>query len=787
MFKKISSWLRASSRFGLPGSESLIASLLGLLVVVGPWFIIPWGGFGVVAAKNIFVAAVAMIIVIIAALSALKHGRIMVPNHPIFLTWIGLCAAGFLGAVLSKAFVFSLAGYLFEPSSWVFLAEIGVISWYSYRVMRTPARQAVVYGGLAISFLAIVMVTILRFVLGGDFANFGVLWNTTATLVGTWSDLGVIAGVVLGFAVITLELAPIKRGFKWVIAIFAAIIAAMLVFMNLHGVWAALGFMGLALALYLFTYSHWDPEAHEYRQGRRVPWFSLALVALAVAGMFLGSLANGWISKYRPMVWSETRPGITMTTRTAIDAIMHNPVTGYGPNGFGTAWSHAKPPALSSGNATNADFSFGYGTLPTQMATNGILGIVGWVAWTVLLVMVLLRVLMRPFDSATQRYGSVLGAGTVILFGVLAWTTNVGTYPWVLFAITIGMLVGQVRAPRAASFIKDPRTSFFGIVGILAVSAVVISGMIILGKRIAATVRYTHGTAMMNQGNQAGIDQVVLAATRSGFDDIHHEAAKLILATAASVAGKTSLDKAAASQQVEQLVGAALGHAQAAIQFNKNNYRNWIFLGDVYRTMAGWGINGSADHARAAYDEAAKRNPSDAGMQLNYAQLALATNDSAKALDIISQSIDRYPTRDAYLLRAQIAWGAGNYDSALAAVSAALGLDPRNPDLAYEYGQLLFSRGKYSSAVSAFLRTIAFAPQYGPAYGYLGVSYERSGDIANANRVYDYMRKQSPDQADRLIAQIKNQTSVAAPAPIDETKSTTPDAKKPVAPAKKKQ
>ncbi len=788
MFKKMFQAIGKALPSGFPGSESLFAFFIGVLAIAGPIIIIPWGGLTVSAAKSLLVTVIAMVMVVIAAVSALKHGRIVMPRHPAFLIWIGLCAAGLLGSILSGGFRYAMVGYLFEPTSWIFLAEFGIIAWYSYRVMRTPARMAAVYGGAAAAFGIAAIIAIIRFAVGGAFLNLGVLWNTTATIAGSWPDFAALAGFVVIAAVLTLEVAPIKRGFKWAVATVGIAAAALLFFMNIRSVWTVVGLSSLISALYLFSFASWDPDSEQYRKERRVPWFALGLAVLAILGMFFGTFANAWASRHQAIVWNDARPNISMTIRAGVDAILHNPITGYGPNGFGAAWSHAKPPALSSGNPTDYRFSSGYGFVPSSMASMGVLGVVAWLAWFVMIIAALVRSVVRSFATNAERYASLLVGATTLYLGMLAWTMNLGVIPLVLFAIIVGILLGGSDTPRSLSFIKDPRTSFFGIIGVLVVAAAAMWGLVVVVRNTTATVWFNQGSRMVSEGNANGIARMTRASLVSGFDQFHRQNAFLILGNAGKALSQSNpADKNALSKQVEQLVGTALGHAQAAVEYNPHDYQNYVALGDIYRTMAGWGIEGAGDRARAAYDDAVKRNPSDAGLLLSYAQLAIAEKNTPQALDYVSQSIDRYPTRNAYLIRAQIKWGAGNYDDALAAVAAAVAIDNRNPDLTYQYGQLLFARSKYAGAIQAFIRTIAIAPNYGPAYAYLGVSYERSGDQANANRVYDYLRKQSGDAADRLITQIKNQSAAVTPAPIDETKTAAPDAKKPVAPTKKKQ
>jgi predicted Zn-dependent protease len=222
----------------------------------------------------------------------------------------------------------------------------------------------------------------------------------------------------------------------------------------------------------------------------------------------------------------------------------------------------------------------------------------------------------------------------------------------------------------------------------------------------------------------------------------------------------------------------ALAHAQAAAASDGMNYKNWTLLGDVYRSMVSLGITDAYDRATSAYQEAQKRILNDSTMIL-YFQLALAKKDVDGALGFVKNSINAYPTADAYIVRAQIQIGQQKFDDAAVSLKAGLALDPYNMNLAYQYGLFLISQHHYSDAIPVLQRTILLNRNYAIAYVYLGYAYEKTGDLDNANRVYDYIKNQFPGGADAISA-VKN-SQIDQPAPQVPTPVITP-----VAPKKKK-
>jgi hypothetical protein len=340
--------------------------------------------------------------------------------------------------------------------------------------------------------------------------------------------------------------------------------------------------------------------------------------------------------------------------------------------------------------SSRTDFSQGVGFIPTQMAVNGILGIVLWVLFFVGVLHILIRKTRDGFHHSLDRYLAI-GMGIGILYlSILAWVYVPGSYFLILLAILIGSFIAlfntnSEKTERVFSFIKDPRASFFGILGITAlIVATLLLGYIGLRKTISF-VHYTKGLVALNQNKPADANnQLSLAALYANHDIYHHQLAAFALSDVSQIVSKTTAaNKDVSSKQAEQSLGIALAHAQAATQVNPLDYKNWLLLGDVYRAMLNLGVADAYDKANSAYQEAQKRNPGDSTMVLYFAQLALAKKDVDGALGFIKSSIDAYPTPDAYIIRAQIQIGQQKPDAAGESLKAALALDPYNADLAY--------------------------------------------------------------------------------------------------------
>lgn len=729
-------------------SNALSYIIIGILVVIGPLFFFPVRAMSITASKGYFAALVAVIALLVAGITVLKRGSISFSKHPLFYLLGAISGAALIGALFSPSFSMAFWGYGFETTTWLFITTLGLMAVLAYKTIKGYDRIGIIYGGLLLAFIVTAIIQIIRFIAGPATANLGVLGSTTATLVGAWSDLGIFSGVVLLISVITLQLAGLARLAKWIVSLIGLVAAVFLLVMNMNLVWTLIGFISLLLILYLFAFAYWDAESKVYKKEKRVPWYVLSLFVVSLIGIFFGGFFNAYAGKHQNITWSDIRPSFTTTVHVAQKTLSHNFVTGYGPNSFALGWSLSKPPAVAGSALADADFSVGYSYFTSLIATSGLLGALLWIVFFAVLAYTVLKRLGQGFEHSLDRYFVISLSAIIFFLSLMAWTSVPGTYALILWAISIGAFVG-VFLPKhetVFSFIKDPRASFFGILGVTIIVIATLLGGYILVRKVASFVHDTRGVLLMSQGDTAGaVAEINLANVYASHDVYHTQLAQLALDDAAKLlSGLTESNKQLISKQAEQVLGIALGHAKAATIQNPLSYKNWLLLGNVYRAAVTLGVSDATSLAKDAYTEAQNRNPMDASMYLSFANLALANKDFAGAYKSIQDSIDLYPTRDAYLLRAQIQIG----------------------------------QEKWSDVVTSLKQAILLDQGNAPLYVYLGVAYEKSGDTDNANKIYDLIRKQFSD-GDAAINQIKSAFSQNMT--VTQPDTTTPQ----VAPLKK--
>ncbi len=745
-------------------SNVLSYAIIVSIVVLTPLFFFPVHAMNIIIGKGFFVTLLAILGLLVAGVTVLKRGSVTFSRHPLFLILAGLSLVALIGAFLSPRFSMAFWGYGFETTTWLFITVFGLIVLLAYKTVKSYDRVRILYGGLLIVFGMLALLHIIRFVAGPAAINLMVLGSATATLVGAWTDLGMFTGVVLIISTITLQLAGLTRITKWFVMTTAVVSSIFLLFMNISTIWVVLGLVSLMLVLYLFAFAYWDPVSKTYKKEKRLPWYIIVLFVLSLIGIFFGGYLNTFASRYQNIVWNDVRPSFITTVSVAQKALIHNPVTGYGPNSFSLGWSLTKPAVISGSEFASIDFTSGFSYVTSQIAMNGLLGAIVWIMFFIVLLYTLLKRIGEGFERATDRYFAVSLAALIFTIGLLAWLAVPGTLLLVLLAVCIGAFFA-IFIPRqeiTLSFVKDPRTSFFGILSIAVLLVGSFIGGYIIVRKLIAFIHDTRGVVHMSRNEvAAAAEDIGLAIAVAPQDIFHAQLSQLAMGDAAYlVSNVTDTNKQTSARQAQQILGIALGHAKASTQLNPMNYKNWVLLGNVYQAALGIGVVDAKEHAIQAYNEALKRSPTDALLHLNFANLALVDKDINTALKSIQDSLDIHPTRDAYLLRAQIQINQEQWSDVVTSIKQAVVLDQNNAIL----------------------------------YAYLAAAYEKVGDMENASQIYDLIRKRFKDNDD-IISKIKNTFSqnqtITQPQPSTALPPTTQIAPqkpltKPVAPNLKK-
>jgi len=180
----------------------------------------------------------------------------------------------------------------------------------------------------------------------------------------------------------------------------------------------------------------------------------------------------------------------------------------------------------------------------------------------------------------------------------------------------------------------------------------------------------------------------------------------------------------AARAELQSTLTKTIEHGLAAVSIESRNYQNWLALARLYGELAGVGVAGAEENARAAYQQAEKDNPTSPLPLLGLAQLDLLGKNDEAAREHLLAALARKPDlAAAHFLLSQIYARAGDLQKALDSASAAARLVPEDPLGWYNLGTILYAGADYQNAALAFERAVGIQNDYANAMFLLGISY----------------------------------------------------------------
>jgi tetratricopeptide (TPR) repeat protein len=189
----------------------------------------------------------------------------------------------------------------------------------------------------------------------------------------------------------------------------------------------------------------------------------------------------------------------------------------------------------------------------------------------------------------------------------------------------------------------------------------------------------------------------------------------------------------------------ALKQEQAAEQ---ERVRTVSAVETIFFTFASTG-EGKGDRAIAGLDRDITQDPSDAAAYLSRGIMYYVTKqDSDRAAADFDQVVRLNPKMIlAYLFRAEVYSGRGNYDQAIVNHDEVIKLDPKNAFAYAGRGSAYYSKNDYDRALADFDQAIGLDPRYPAVYNARGKIYYDRNAFDRAIADYDQAIKLDPRNA----------------------------------------
>ena len=762
----------------LDGWAQNVAILLAFLL---PLFFLPGTLIPFAYGKVALVALLAIVPFVLWIIARLKEGTFLYPNSYVLWSAVLLPVVYFVSALLSGDISNSLIGLGLENDTFVFVLILVAV--FAMASLLFTSVSSVIKMVLAISssFTVIATIQTIRLVFGAQNILPGVFSSdVTATILGSWNDLAVFAGLIVIFSLTFMLYAPKTRITKIVACANMVMAFFLLVVINLKVLWFILAALSLVLLLYVFATKHED-EIGANRQPRVRVVAPSVIFVLSVIFIFAGGSIVAKVADVLHVQNVDVRPSWGGTMEVAKQAYAKSPIFGTGPATFAKDWINYKPVGVNNTRFWNVDFSSGVGALPTAFVTTGLVGGAIWILFFASIVYLAFRMLWArmPNDATKYVIFATVGATIYMLLLMILYVPQT-----VMLAITFLLIGLTLAVGRNTNIVKTNRISmhdsqstkfvillvFAGVgvtllsITILLTQRVVAASMLESSANAAADKDYVQSELLANRVKKITSNSIFGADDRA--DNILAQLGVLKLRKVLSSDQQADGYKAMLQAAIESVITPA----RNAIADNPSSYANHIFLGNIYSQLVPLKIDGAYDASMSEYKKALELNPTNPSIPLMMSRLALGSGKLDEATSFANQSLKIKPNySDAYFMLSQIALKSNNVQEAIASTESAAVLAPNNPGILFQLGMLRYSTKDYEKAGQIFSRAVALNPQYSNALYYLGLTAQKLGDNKTALRAFQKVSKLNPENKEvkQIIESLKQATQKSARAKQD--------------------
>ncbi|MEI6660060.1 MAG: tetratricopeptide repeat protein [bacterium] len=762
----------------------LIATVFGSL-----FFFIPFVPVSLAASKGFLISIGSTLALFFWLISRLGEGKFKIPSDRLIIYGAAIPVVFFLASFFSSSKYISFFGNGFEIGTFGSMFVLFTIFFLSSIYFQTEKRLWYFFRTLMAGALVVTVFQLLYLFVDLNHYLPNFLKGISGNLVGTWNDFALFLGLIVLVSILTLEF--VKTSGLMLALQYLLLVASLFFVMvvNVPLVWLLVGIFAVVIFVYSISLQQAGMHVVVGASGKkRFPFVALVVVLLSFVFLVANNTVGGLISKYVNLSNSQVRPSITTTAQIAGKALKQNPLFGTGPNTFAIDWALWKPSSIAQTSFWNVDFDSGVGVLPTFVVTTGLLGI----ASLLLFLAVLFIRGLQSFKVAMKDTLSNYFIFSTLLTLIYTWVVIACYTPNVVMlllafassGILIAILVHkEFIHVQEFSFLKDPRKSFFSILGLMVLMIGTVSVTYLYAEKFASIVFFSK-SLNSNNSTQALVksENMLLNAISLDANDLYYRSlSQVYVAQIGALVSDKSISADILKSSVQQLVNSAQASALKAVEQNPKQYLNQMNLANIYASLVPLGVANSYESSVAAYGQAALLAPTNPSIPLARAQLEFAKKNNDQAKSYINQALSiKADYTDALLFLAQINVSEGDLPGAIKQTENAASKSPNDPTIFFVMGSYRYNNGDYAGAISALETAVLLNPNYLNARYTLGQAYQKAGRTGDALIQYKILNKIVPNNQD--VKSAMDSLSKASPSSatvVSPTTKTTAPAKKP--------
>ena len=779
-----------SNRFSL---SRVVRFCVLVVVFLLPLFFIPGAEVPVGMSKSLLFIIGSAFCLALYIVYLIREARIAFPKNLLTLSLILLPIVFIISALSNGAKSLSFVGYNLDVGSVVFISAGTILALVTSFIFKSKEKIFYSYLIFLAAFLLLAMYEIIKIFFSTDALSFGLFAGKTSSLVGSWNDMAIFFALTAILSLITLEMIELGRFAKPIFTGTFILSLVLLAIANFSTAWYMLAVFSLLFFLYVISFDHFaksrrnlgevtSAESNSVSAGsRKISWGSLILLILSLAFIFKGVVIGESLTNKLGTNYVEVRPNWTSTLMVVKDTLKDSPIVGSGPNTFTYEWLMHRPDGINETLFWNTNFSSGIGTLPSFVATTGVLGLISILFFLVMFLWTGVRSIFQPVSDSFSRY-LILSSFLSALF---LWLMSIFYVPGpALFGLAFfftglflaSLYIEKMQSLSEYSLARSPKLSFLAI---LLMVVLLVGGLSVAYASIEKTIAssmFQGGITQVRDGGDvdSAQDLVVKAINLDPKDTYYRGLSELYILKVNTLLGNADISTEEARQQFQELVAGSIESAKRSTEINPQEYQNWLTLAQVYGSLvpAPFYIPGAYDNAKAAYEKARSVNPEGPSIPLLLARLEASKGDLKAARAYVDEAIALKPNyAEAHFFLAQIEVTEGNLARAIPSLETVAVLSPGNPGIYFQLGLLRYNASDWTGAVDAFTAAISIVPEYANAKYFLGLSLDRLGRRQEAVAQFDGLSKSNPDNAEiaLILSNLKANKSpfTGATPPID--------------------
>lgn len=574
-------------------------------------------------------------------------------------------------------------------------------------------------------------------------------------LYGGWNNFAIFFGATIIISLVTLELSEISKARRIWLSILVVLGLFMLSLVNSSFVWLLTAIFSVIIFVYSVSSQQFLVKTGKIKE-KDLPILSFITILVSLLFLFSTNSLGRMIPEFFGVTNNIVRPSLSGTFEIIKHSLSYNPVFGTGPNTFSIDWAMWRPEGVVLSQFWNYSFPTGVSFFVSNLAT---VGVVGFLAFLLFIVVFLLRGVQSMFIAIKNTQANYFIFGSFIL-AFYFWIISIFMIPsmtsimiaFVSSGVFLGSLVYKKILPiQSVSFLKDPRASFFAILGLVVALVLSVAVVYVYISRFIGTIYVS--TTSVNTSDLASLDHaernLSRATTLNKDAGYYRVLSQVYISKFNIIANDKSLSEDTAKVAFQRLINQAETSALSATKLNQKDYTNWVNLGDVYTFFASIGVEGAYNNALNSYDKAIELSSKSPAVLLSKAQLEVYNKNTQEARNLINQALEIKPNyTDAMFAMARLDTNEGRLSDAIKQAERAASISQNDPSVFFNLGILRYNAKDYSGAVSAFETSVRLSPNYMNARYFLGISYQKVGRIDEAKAQLALLNQVFPDNAD---------------------------------------